>query len=92
MRKNKASKVVASVVAAPVVVIAPVAVKATTIKVKTTGPRGGQRIVNLEPISLKKFKNGNRLAVVALGKRGGKVTVYASKGDRSFAPKAKQTA
>ena len=92
MRKNKASKVVASVVAAPVAVVTPPTVKATTIKVKTTGPRGGQKFVDLTPISLKKFKNGNRLAVVALGKRGGKVTVYASKGDRSFAPKAKQTA
>jgi hypothetical protein len=89
MRKsNKVAKVVAPVAVA----VAPVVSKATTIKVRTVGPRGGQKFVNLEPISLKKFKNGNRQAVVALGKRGGKVTVYASKGDRSFAPKAKQTA
>lgn len=94
MRKNKASKVVASVAAvvAPVAITVPPAVKATTIKVRTVGPRGGQRIVNLEPISFTRSKNGNRKAVVALGKRGGKVTVYASKGDRSFAPKAKTVA
>lgn len=70
------------------VVAAPVAVPAT-IKVRTTGPRGGAQMVNLTPISLKTFKNGSRRAVVALGKRGGKVTVYAMKGERSFAPKSK---
>ncbi len=88
MRKsNKSAKVAVAVVA-----VATPAIVTPTIKVRTVGPRGGERIVNLEPISMKRFKNGNRKAVVALGKRGGKVTVYASKGDRSFAPKAKTVA
>lgn len=81
-KKNKAA-----VVSAPVAVVAPAA--PATIKVRTTGPRGGARMVNLAPISLKSFKNGSRRAVVALGARGGKVTVYAAKGERSFAPREK---
>jgi len=88
MRKTnksvKSVKVSAPVVAAP-------ATPSLTIKVRTTGPRGGAKIVTLTTECIQKFKNGNRRAVVALGKRGGKVTVYAAKGEKSFASRTPAT-